>query len=279
MKATAIDSASGACSGLKRMLEASAAWKTPSASCETRRTAKSRRNPRRRSTAASCRTNVTGGEPRPRPRGGPVSGPGPAGSVELGRPAGRARSRDRRRVRARLQPRPVRRPAAGAVVRGHLHRRRRRRDPQDRAGERHLRRGRRGRLAPAELVRFPGGDEELRRHRLRPGRADRGRLLALGGLRHPGLGDRAADRCRRRVGLGPARRCQAADRRRRGAPVPRRRAAARARPPPLLRRRPRRRRRAPRGSGGRDADHPRLQPLLAHARPRRIVPVYEVAGD
>ena len=52
-----------------------------------------------------------------------------------------------------------------------------------RADRRHLRRGAREPLAAVELVGVPGGDAELRRHLLRPGRPDAERILALGGLR------------------------------------------------------------------------------------------------
>ena len=121
----------------------------------------------------------------------------------------------------------------------------RRRDAAHAARQRRHGRRRRGPLAPAVLVGLPRGHAELRGHRLRPRRADRQRLLALGGRQHPGLGDRAAQRRRRQGRPAAARGRRPAAQRRRLRRVRRRRSAVRARHAPLLRRRPRGRHRRP----------------------------------
>ena len=54
--------------------------------------------------------------------------------------------------------------------------------------------GRQGRLAPAVVVRRSRRNQELHGDHVRPRRAQRVRLLALGPHRHPGLGDRAPGR-------------------------------------------------------------------------------------
>ena len=61
------------------------------------------------------------------------------------------------------------------------------------------------------VVRRAGGDPELRRHLLRPGRADAVRLLALGRGRPAGVGDLARRRCGR-LGRDAARRLPRAHR-------------------------------------------------------------------
>ena len=43
------------------------------------------------------------------------------------------------------------------------------------------------------MVRLPGADQELRGDLVRPGRADRFRLVALGRARHPRVGDQTRD--------------------------------------------------------------------------------------
>ena len=97
---------------------------------------------------------------------------------------------------------PVRHPARGPELRGDEHRREGRRGAADAAAQRDLRSRRRGHLSATLLERVPIRDEELRRHVLRPRRADRKRLLALGRRRHPRVGDLTADRRRRRGGSG-----------------------------------------------------------------------------
>src|SRR3954462_12184857 len=88
--------------------------------------------------------------------------------------------------------RPVRPAAAKAVVHAGERRRHRRREdgrqlpPPD--GRRHERP-----LAAPALVRLPGGDEGVRRHLLRPRRADPQRLLALARGEPPGHPPAAAD--------------------------------------------------------------------------------------
>ena len=102
---------------------------------------------------------------------------------------------------------------------------------------------RRGRLTPALLERRARRHPELRGDRPRPRRADRVRVLALGGCRHPRRRDRAAHRCRRgRQRQAPGQRLPAPPRRWRGG-LRRRRPTGRARRAPVLLHRPRRRRR------------------------------------
>ena len=64
--------------------------------------------------------------------------------------------------------------------------------------------GRQGPLAPVVVVRCSCGDQELHRDHVRPRRAQRVRLLALGRRRYPRLGNRTPDRSGRRYRRAPA---------------------------------------------------------------------------
>lgn len=114
----------------------------------------------------------------------------------------------------------------------------------------------------------PAGHEELCRHRLRPRRPHRIRVLALGSRRHSRHRHRTARRRRRRHRLGPARgRLPAAQRHPRRS-VHRCRAPGGARPPPLCRRGARPRCRVHRHIGRRHPCRPRLHHGRPHPRPR-----------